>query len=294
MSVILNLIGWPLGLLCAAVAAWCVIRLAWTPKHPKTGKRMVNAGDGGYWFTGLMFGTAAVADFTALGVISVVAGAVITGVMFTALVLLAKPWQQKGRGALNAVRSSAVDGIRESGRDAQGAWSWIAAHAGGLSCGGGEAEQGPVPLEAVAGYAATRAIPSVMADPALGPATEPGEIAAAGIPVPAPYAALAEFIGGFEPEDDMSLRMFMEGHASGTVTIADAWHHFADTCLNGVGLSPAYVAGILEAGDSAGEHASLLAQVHKRFHVVYAAIKEWIGAHGPLPHKAREFLTGEE
>ena len=27
-----------------------------------------------------------------------------------------------------------------------------------------------------------------------------------------------------------------------------------DTCLNGVGLSPAYVAGILEAGDSAGEH----------------------------------------
>ena len=45
----------------------------------------------------------------------------------------------------------------------------------------------------IGSYAATRAIPSVMADPVLGPPMEPGEIAAANIPVPAPYAALAEF-----------------------------------------------------------------------------------------------------
>jgi hypothetical protein len=75
--------------------------------------------------------------------------------------------------------------------------------------------------------------------------------------------------------------------------VADAWHHFADTCLNSVGLDPAYVAGILEAGDSAGGHGSLLAQIHKRFGVIYAAVKEWISAHGPLPHKAREFLTDD-
>jgi hypothetical protein len=152
---------------------------------------------------------------------------------------------------------------------------------------------GPIPLEAVAEHAATRSIPSVMADPAIGAPPEPAEIAAAGIPVPAPWAALAEYIAGFEPEDDLALRMFSEGNARGALAVADAHHAFADTCLNGVGLSPAYVAGILEAGDSAGEHASLLAQVHKRFAVVYAAVKEWIAAHGPLPHKAREFLTGD-
>lgn len=158
----------------------------------------------------------------------------------------------------------------------------------------GRGDEAPIPLEAVAEHAATRGIPPVMEDPHLGPATEPAEIAAAGVPVPAPYAALAQFIGGFEPEDDQALRMFVEGCAAGEVAKADAWHAFAEHCLNGVGLSPAYVAGILEVGDSAGEHASLLVQAHKRLGVIYGAIKEWILAHGPLPHKAREFLTGED
>jgi hypothetical protein len=149
------------------------------------------------------------------------------------------------------------------------------------------------PEAVVAEAVTTRGIPSVMEDPALGVAPEPAELVAAAVPAAAPYAALAQYIAGFDPEDDMSLRMFMEGNAAGSVMVADAWHHFADTCLNSVGLDPAYVAGILEAGDSAGGHGSLLAQVHKRFGVIYAAVKEWISAHGPLPHKAREFLTDD-
>jgi hypothetical protein len=146
---------------------------------------------------------------------------------------------------------------------------------------------------AVAEATATRNIPSVMEDPALGLAPEPAELVGGNIPAPEAYAALAGFIAGFEPEDDMALRMFMEASAAGSVLVADAWHHFADTCLNSVGLDPAFVAGILEAGDSSGAHGTLLAQVHKRFGVIYAAVKEWVGAHGPLPHKARDFLTGE-
>jgi hypothetical protein len=147
------------------------------------------------------------------------------------------------------------------------------------------------PEAAVAEAVATRGIPPVMEDPALGVAPEPAELVTAAVPAAAPYAALAQYIAGFEPEDDMSLRMFMEGNAAGSVMVADAWHHFADTCLNTVGLDPAYVAGILEAGDSAGGHGSLLAQIHKRFGVIYAAVKEWISGHGPLPHRARDFLT---
>jgi hypothetical protein len=155
------------------------------------------------------------------------------------------------------------------------------------------AEEPGSPVAVVAEAVAARAIPSVMEDPALGLAPEPAELVAGHARAPAPYAALAQYISGFEPEDDMSLRMFMEGNAAGSVMVADAWHHFADTCLNSVGLDPAYVAGILEAGDSAGGHGSLLAQIHKRFGVIYAAVKEWISGHGPLPHKARDFLTGE-
>jgi hypothetical protein len=149
------------------------------------------------------------------------------------------------------------------------------------------------PEAVVAEAVATRGIPSVMEDPALGVAPEPAELVTAAVPAAAPYAALAQYIAGFEPEDDMSLRMFMEGSAAGSVMVADAWHQFADTCLNSVGLDPAYVAGILEAGDSAGGHGSLLAQIHKRYSVIYSAVKEWVAAHGPLPHKARDFLTGE-
>ncbi len=155
------------------------------------------------------------------------------------------------------------------------------------------AGRAPPARPSVAEAVATRAIPSVMEDAALGPVPEPAELVAGQIPAAAPYVTLAAYIAGFEPEDDLSLRIFMESNAAGSVMVADAWHHFADTCLNSVGLDPAYVAGILEAGDSAGGHGSLLAQIHKRFGVIYAAVKEWVAAHGPLPHKARDFLTGE-
>lgn len=282
MSVILNLIGWPLGLICLAIAVPLIIRTVRNPRWRT---------DTGNWVTILIFSIAAISDFAVIGLLSPLAGGLIAGLLLGAFLLLAKPWHKPASLARD-LRRNAAFGKNWLVKDTHTVWGWLRARFGRHQ--DSADKDGPVPLEAVPEYAATRAIPPVMADPVLGPPTEPGEIAAAGIPVPAPYAALAEFIGGFEPEDDMSLRMFMEGHASGQVTIADAWHHFADTCLNGVGLSPAYVAGILEAGDSAGEHASLLAQVHKRFHVVYAAIKEWISAHGPLPNKAREFLTGDD
>lgn len=149
------------------------------------------------------------------------------------------------------------------------------------------------PEAAVTEAVTTRGIPPVMEDPHLGAAPEPGDLATAAVPVPVPYAALAQFIAQFEPADDMELRMFMDGHIAGSLAIADAWHHFSDVMLNGAGVDPAYVAGLLEVGDSAAGHASLVAQVHKRFGVIYAAVKEWVAAHGPLPKNARDFLTGD-
>jgi hypothetical protein len=190
------------------------------------------------------------------------------------------------KGIAGSARGGAGSGIGYLGRDARVFWQRIMA-----AFGGGEEE--PTETEAVvAEHIATRNIPDVMSDPVLGPAPEPAALATAA-PVPPPYAALAAWIGGFMPEDDQALRMFMQGNAAGECAIADAWHQFGETCLSAVGLDPAFVAGLLEVGDSAAQHASLLAMVYKRFGVLYAAVQEWISAGRQLPHKAREFLTGE-
>jgi hypothetical protein len=192
------------------------------------------------------------------------------------------------KGAAWRARFAVGSGARYLGADTRGIWRRIAERLHG-----GEDEPTETETEAVvAEHVTTRNIPSVMADPVLGLAPEPAALATAA-PVPPPYAVLASFIGGFVPEDDQALKMFMQSNAAGECAIADAWHAFADICLSGVGLDPAYVAGLLEAGDSAAQHASLLAMVHKRFGVVYAAVQEWISAGRQLPHKARDFLTGE-
>jgi hypothetical protein len=86
--------------------------------------------------------------------------------------------------------------------------------------------------------------------------------------------------------------MFTEGCAAGNVALAEAWHQFADRCLDSR-LHPAYVAGVLEVGDHEAEGAAHKVQVHRRFAVIYGAVKNWISGNGPLP-KDGDFLTGED
>ncbi len=164
----------------------------------------------------------------------------------------------------------------------------LAARFGGLR--GGHEESAETEA-VVAEHVISRLIPPVREDPALGLPPEPAVIAS--VQAPAPFLELARYIAQFEPEDDQALTMFMQGCASGGLIIADAWRHFADVCLGGVGLDHAYVAGILEVGDTEGEAAAHKAQVHKRFGIIYQQVQEWISAGRLLPHKARDFLTGE-
>lgn len=235
--------------------------------------------DAGNWVVLLMWSALAVVTFTVLGAIGLLAGALYAGAAAVVILAAGRVWTPEGRHAL-------AGDLREGLTEPFSAIRGLTGRSGGKP----EATE---TQEAVAEAVATRGIPSVMADPALGLAPEPAELVSGQVPAAAPYAALAQYIAGFEPEDDMSLRMFMESCAAGSVAVADAWHHLGDTLLNTVGLDPAYVAGILEAGDSAGGHGSLLAQVHKRLGVIYGAIQEWVSTHGPLPHKAREWLTGD-
>jgi hypothetical protein len=271
---ILTVLGWLAALACAAVAAPLAVRSLLNPQWRR---------DPGNWISVLMYSCLAVIGFTAAGLLSPLAGAVLGVALAGVLAAVARPWQE---GRPLDLRLHAAFGKDWLAADALAIWDRMPGRDRG------KPEKGSAPV-VVAEATAARNIPNVMDDPALGPAPEPAELTSGAGPAPAPYLALAEFIASFEPEDDLSLRMFMEGSASGSILLADAWHHFADTCLNSVGLDPAYVAGILEAGDSSGAHGILLAQVHKRFAVIYAAVKEWVGAHGPLPHKARDFLTGD-
>lgn len=264
---IFTALGWLAALTCAA--ATC--ERAWSMRN---GVR-----DAGNWVVVLAWSALAVTAFTILGVIGLLAGGLYAGIAVAVILAASRAWTPEGRDAL-------------AGDLRYGFTEPFAALRRRLG-GGARKPETSETQEVIAEAVATRGIPSVMDDLALGPAPEPAELVSGAVPAAAPYAALAQYIGEFEPEDDMSLRMFMESNAAGSVMVADAWHHFADTCLNSVGLDPAYVAGILEAGDSAGGHGSLLAQIHKRFGVIYAAVKEWVAAHGPLPHKAREFLTDD-
>jgi hypothetical protein len=233
--------------------------------------------DAGNWVVLLMWSALAVVMFTFLGVIGLLTGSLYTGAAAAVILAAGRVWTPEGRRAL-------AGDLREGLAEPFAALRRLVRRAHG--------EEEPGETETVvAEHVASRLIPPVREDPALGLPPEPAVIAS--VPAPAPYAALAQFIGGFEPEDDQALTMFMQGHAAGGLVIADAWRHFADTCLNGAGLDPAYVAGILEVGDTEGESAAHKAQVHKRFGVIYQQVQEWISAGRMLPHKAREFLTGE-
>ena len=275
---ILDVLGWPLALALLVAVAATLYRLV----------KRNNYRNRGVWILPVLTLALAAAAFTLLGVLPAIAGWALTGVLVAVLVAL--PWK-KGHGARYALQRAGNDGIhlREDVR-AGGGWlfRWLRRMLARLRGG----KEIPATEVAVAEAVSTRNIPSVRDDPALGPAPEPASLATSA-PIPGPYAALASYIGGFVPEDDQALKMFMQSNAAGEVAVADAWHTFADTCLGSIGLDPAYVAGILEAGDSAGEHATLLAQVHKRLGVIYGQVQEWISAGHQLPHKAREWLTGE-
>jgi hypothetical protein len=209
--VIQNLVGWPLGLTCLAIAVPLIIR---TLRNPRS------RGDTGNWITILIFSIAAVADFAVVGVLSPLAGGLIAGLLLGVFLLLAKPWR-KPASLGRDLRRNAAFGKDWLVKDTLTVWDWLRRRRNPGECGDGER----VPLEAVPEYAATRAIPSVMEDPVLGPPPEPAELASASVPVPAPWAALAQYIGTREPADDQELRMYSDGDAAGALAVSTTWRN---------------------------------------------------------------------
>lgn len=237
-----------------------------------------------------IFALPAVIILAVLGAVVPVPAAILSGlaaVAVAAAVLL-------GRQTAGDVLGHVAEGLGVAGGSLRGMARWSRSQVPSLvsRAGLGTAPGEAVPIEAVAEHVAARGIPSVMEDPHLGAPPEPADLASPAVPVPAPWAALAEWIATREPADDLELRMFSDGDAAGALAVADARHAYAETLLNGAGLSPAYVAGELEAGDGMAEHATVLAMIYRRYLVIYGQLKEWVSAHGNLP-KDGNFLTGD-
>jgi len=195
------------------------------------------------------------------------------------------------RATVQAVGKETAAGIGRLVPAGRSAWRGALVKMTVTGGGTGGLPAGEARTEAVAQAVASRAIPPVREDPVLGPMPEPAALAMIA-PVPAPFAALAQWIGSFEPEDDQALRLRADESAAGWVALADATHACAENLLDAVRLHPAYVAGHLELADSVAEVAAVTAQVHVRFAAIYGAIQEWVSGNGPLP-KDGDFLTGE-
>jgi len=276
MPVILDLLGfagWPLGAFFTAVTVTVLLRILC-----HKGLR----GDRGAWITALMFGCAAIAGFTALGMLSVLTGSILACLVFGAFVALAQPWR---KGVARSLRSNAGVGTRWLREDASRARGWfrrffIRSTAGGV--------MPPEPESLAAAGAALRAVPSLREDTALGATTTE---AIAAIPAADPARALADWIAAHEPETDAELLAFVRSLAAGFILISYAFYAYADRCMSDLGLDPAFSAGIGEIAEHSAELAHDIALVDHRFQLIYQQIQEWIASGRVLPTNPR-FLTG--
>lgn len=138
-------------------------------------------------------------------------------------------------------------------------------------------------------------VPSVTADPALGPVSAPSEVAAglaaSGVMVPRAWAAVADEIADHDPESDEEHVEHMDGEVAGILTVAEAAMSRAETLGDVAGLDPAYISAQYELADAYADHAAFVAQVCKRYHDYYDDLRE--AADGrPLPAKRHWFGDG--
>lgn len=257
-----------------------------------------------------LYGGACVACLAAAGIIGAVPGILISvALLGTVAVLLGDSWVKARRlpdgGAtrriLGALASQARGGCAYIREDALAALGLLrrepqqdAPQAPAPTVGSGPRRTVPAPRAAP--DPGTTGVPPVREDPALGDPGQPEDIAddlaASGIAVPAHWAVLADRIAAFDPADEDELRDEIAGDAAGALLVAEAIRARADTLLTVTGLDPAYVAGHADFADEFAGMAQAAALVHRRFYVIYNAIRDFVSGGGILPHRAREFFGG--
>jgi hypothetical protein len=251
-----------------------------------------------FWTAPLVFVSAAFALLTALGVLGLISGIVLSAIplaVVTARAARAHREIAKLHGApaatatvlglLGARLRDALWNAREDVRELAGML-----HRETPPAAAGAPAASPPSLVAL------RAVPSVRENPNLGPAPGPAEVAAgleaAGTVVPPEWQAVAGRAGDFDPEDQDDLEGHMAGEAAGLLAFAEAKDAQAQTLLEGRKLHPRYVAALLEVADGAAELAALSALANRQYHESYGDVEDWHAEGNELPEDARNWGFG--
>ena len=257
--------------------------------------------DAGSWHAPLIFTSGTFAMLAAAGVTGPFTGAFLSAVPLLAVAaIVARAWRAAAARIGPAKATAIVLGglfrrvrealwhTREDFRDLAGFLRRQDAPASPA------ADAAPPSQDEIA--ALRRAVPALRDDGNLGTAPDPAQVAAgleaAGVAVPPPWQALAEWVAEFDPEDQDELTEHMGGEAAGLLTFAGAVEARAETLLSGRRLHPAYAAGLLEFADAVAELAALAAMADRRYHAVYGDIEDWHDDGNALPEDARNWFGG--
>jgi hypothetical protein len=259
-------------------------------------------------WTGLMILiSAAMVPLTVLGVLPALADAsLLAGPLAVIALRCQSVWRQAARspkigkaGATRLVLSLLWDRLRDALRNAREGARALAARKAADDLPAAVPGTASRPVRATPGVPPWRrsvpGVPSIHADPALGNAPAPADVAvaleAAGVIVPRTWAAVAGEAAEFDPENEDDLLDHMDGEAAGILTWAEGAMARAENLgEGGAGLHPAYVAAHYEFADDIAELASRAAQVSKRYHQIADDLRE--AADGqPLP--ANRFWFGD-
>lgn len=273
---------WAASAACALLAASGLWRMAGTRGASR---------DPGSWHAPLIFTSAAAALLAALGVLAPVTGAFLALVpLLVITMIVARAWQAAAR-ALGGRKATALvmRGLAARVRDALlGAWEDLRALAGRpLECAVPAAAPAPAPVAARPRREPSTARP----DLALGPAPVPEQVAAglqaAGVAVPACWAAVAEWEASFEPEDGEDWRRHVAERAAGILTVAEAAGWQAEDLGAGVKLDAAVVAAETDFADDLADTASAAARSIQVYDSVYDGVHDHVDSGGTLPEDAR-------
>lgn len=295
----MELILWPGCVSCALLAVSGGVQMART----KGGWR-----EAAGWTAPLVFTSAALMLLVVLGTLALLPWLLIALVPLGVVAArAARAWREiaklKGRGAATAAVLGllaarlwdAVWNARENVRDLTG--TLHPAPAAAPAAAAGRAPEA-APRDAGPKSPVIRQVPSLRDNAALGAAPSAAEVGvsleAAGVAVPPVWAALAEYIRDFDPDDDEDeLIEFNAGNAAGVLVLGEAFQDLAETLLTGTGLDPAYAMGFIDAGVEVEGLAEVFALLDRLYHDTYEDIHEHVEAGKTLPHNGRKWFHAD-
>lgn len=164
----------------------------------------------------------------------------------------------------------------------------------------GDGQTASVPGPAVpvrSGPGPVRTVPPVRYDAVIGPAPHPADVAqgleSAGVEVPPPWAAVAEWTRSFEPDTEEDLLEHEAGVMAGILTWAEAEMAKAENLASGNGLDPVYIAGHFEFADEVAALASFKALLGARYKALYGSIRDDVDNGLILPENARKWFGAD-